>query len=77
MSPRIKYILAQERKAMFPLMKKLLSFTQFSNLFHNADNLLYYPQMSLFSFHTFFVFEHPKNAQFDIYAISSNLTNKF
>ena len=33
MSPRIKCIFVQERKAMFCLIKKLfLSFTQFSNL---------------------------------------------
>ena len=33
MSPRIKYIFVQERKAMFCLLKNLfLSFTQFSNL---------------------------------------------
>ena len=52
MSQRIKYIFVQESN--FALKKKLfLSFTQFSNLFHNTDHLLYYPQMYVFSFHTF------------------------
>ena len=32
----------------------ILIFTQFSN-FYDADHLLYYPQMSVFSFHTFVV----------------------
>ena len=49
-SPRIKYIFVEARKAMFRLIEKL-----FLSLFHNAEPLLYYPQMSVFSFHTFFV----------------------
>ena len=37
------------------IIKKLvLSFTQFQTWVHNADHLLYYPQMSLFLFHPFF-----------------------
>ena len=47
-----KIFLFKKKKTMFRLIKKLLSFTQFSNLFYNADHFLYYLQMSLFSFHT-------------------------
>ena len=55
MTQRTKYIFVQERKAVCRLIKKLfLSFTQFSNNFI-TDHLLYYPQMSLFSFHTLFL----------------------
>ena len=54
MSPRIKYIFAQERKAMFRLTKSYFRLTHnFQTWFHNADILLCYPQMSVFSFHTF------------------------
>ena len=51
MAPRIKYIFVQERKAMFLLIKKLfLSLKQFDVITHP---LLYFAQMSVFSFHTF------------------------
>ena len=54
MSPRIKYIFAQERKAMFRLIKSYFRLTHnFQTWFHNADILLCYPQMSVFWFHTF------------------------
>ena len=53
---RIKYVLVQDKTAMFGIIKKLfLSFTQFQTWFHSADHLLYYPQLSVFSFHTIFV----------------------
>ena len=57
MSLRIETIFVQERKAMFCLIKKsyfCLS-QNFQTQFDNADHLLYYPQMSVFSFPNFFV----------------------
>ena len=35
--------------------KVFLPFTKFSNLIHNTDYLLYYPQMPVFYFRNFFV----------------------
>ena len=55
MSPRIKNIFAQERKPMFGLKIYFCLSHNFQNLFLNTDHLLYYPQMSVFSFQTFFV----------------------
>ena len=51
-SPRIKYIFVWKRKAMCHLIKTLFCLSQdFQTWFHNADHLLYYPQMSiLFSY---------------------------
>ena len=48
MSPRIKYIFVWKKKAMFRT-------SRIFSWFHNADHLLYYSQMSVFSFHTSFV----------------------
>ena len=48
MSPRIKYILFKKENRCFK------HFEYFQTWFHNTDHLLYYPQMSVFSFHTFF-----------------------
>ena len=40
---------------MFHLIKKLFCLSHsFQTLFHNSDHLLYYPQMSMLSFRTFF-----------------------
>ena len=56
LSLKIKHIFVQERKAMFRLEKSFFCLSNnFQTLFHNADHLLYYPQMSAFSFHTFFI----------------------
>ena len=56
MSPRIKYIFAQERKAMFFACKKTYFCLShdFQTLFRNADHLLYYPETSVFYFHDTF-----------------------
>ena len=50
-------IFVPERKAIFHLIKNYFCLSHnFQTWFHNADHLLYYPKMSAFSFHTFFVF---------------------
>ena len=56
MSPIIKYIFVQERKAMFLLIKKLyfcLSHN-FQTWFHNTEYLLHYPQCLCSHFILFF-----------------------
>ena len=56
MSLRIKYIFVQERKAMLWLLKSYFCLSHnFRTWFHNTDHLLYYPQLSVFSFHTIFI----------------------
>ena len=43
-------------KSNVSLNKKVICLSDdFQTWFYNADNFLYYPQMSVFSFHTFFV----------------------
>ena len=52
-SPRIKYFfLKKKEKQCFE------HFKYFQTWFHNADHLLYYPQMSALSFHTFSVLSY-------------------
>ena len=46
----------KKRKALFRLIKNYFCYSlDFQTCFHNPDRLLYYPQMSVFSFHTFSV----------------------
>ena len=56
-----KIYFCSRKKSNFSLNKKVVFVFVFHNAifitwFHNADHWLYYPQMSVFSFHTFFVF---------------------
>ena len=45
-----------KKKSNVSLNKKVICLSHnFQTWFYNADHLLYYPQMSVFSFHTFFV----------------------
>ena len=60
-SARIKYIFVKKEKQYFE------HFEYFQTWFHNADHLLYNPQMSVFSFHTFYVL---------LYQFLSNRTKK-
>ena len=55
MSGRKKKFFFGRRKAVF-LHKKVICLSNlFQTWFYNSDHLLYYPQMSVFSFHTFHV----------------------
>ena len=43
-----------KKKSSVSLNEKVCLSHNSQTSFHNADHLLYYPQMSVFSFHTFF-----------------------
>ena len=56
MSRRIKYIFVKKKKSDTLLNKKDVCLSHdFQTWFYKTDHLLYYPQMSVFSFHTAFV----------------------
>ena len=55
MSLRIKYIFCSRKKSDVLFNNYFYLSHNFQAWFYNADHLLYYPQMSVFPFHTFFV----------------------
>ena len=56
MSPRIKYIDSSRKKSKLSLNKSYFCLSHnFQTSLHNADYLLYYLHMSVFSVHTFFL----------------------
>ena len=71
MSPRIKYIFVWKKKAMFRT-------SRIFSWFHNADHLLYYSQMSVFSFHTSFVllYQFLRNRRYNWQKFNNKMNEK-
>ena len=49
------YFCSRKKSPVSPNKKVAFVFYTIFKQFYNTDHLLYYPQMSLFSFHTFFL----------------------